>query len=161
MSANVEFLKAVVLHLVHFVPAGVELDAAGLVLQVAEGYLPHAPLGHHPAGDGDGLALQLVEMGLDVGAVVVHSVLGDLVGVVPALLKVPELFPAHPQDFAHVLLFLHLGGLSSVFGHISIHSFPCSFARRPRPLPGDGDNVILGNARGGLHLDGVPPPGRQ
>ena len=81
--ADVELLEAVVLRLVHLVPPGVELDAARLVLQVAEGHLAHAALGHEAAGDGHLRALQGVKIRLDVGAVVVYLILGDLKGIVP------------------------------------------------------------------------------
>ena len=64
--ADVVFLEAVIFGLVHFVLAGVELDAACFVLQVAEGHLAHAALGHETARNGDGLALHLVKMLLDL-----------------------------------------------------------------------------------------------
>ena len=64
--ADVVFLEAVVRGLVHLILAGVELDAAGLVLQIAEGDLAHAALGHETARDGDGFALHLVKMVLDL-----------------------------------------------------------------------------------------------
>ena len=119
--ADVELLEAVVLRLVHLVPPGVELDAARLVLQVAEGHLAHAPLGHEAAGDGHRLPLQGVKVGLDVGGVVVHHVLGDLEGVVPALLQLLQLVPAHLGQLGQILL---LGsGVVLLFGHAAIHSY--------------------------------------
>ena len=121
--ADVEFLEPVILFLIHLVLAGVELDAAGAVLQVAEGHLPHAPLGHHPPGDGHRLALQGVEIGLDVGAVVVRLVLCDLEGVAAALLQLLQLIPADAQDLPEVLLPLRLGPVCLIFRHI-LRSFP-------------------------------------
>ena len=114
--ADVKLLEAVVLRLVHLVPPGVELDAAGLVLQVAEGHLAHAALGHEAAGDGHLRALQGVKIRLDVGAVVVYLILGDLKGIVPALLELTQLVPADLGQLGQVLL---LGGgavLLLVFG---------------------------------------------
>ena len=66
--ADVIFLEAVVVLLIHLVLAGVELDAAGLILKVAEGDLAHAALGHETARDGDRLALHLIKMLLDLCA---------------------------------------------------------------------------------------------
>ena len=64
--SDVVFLEAVILGLVHLVLAGVKLDAAGLVLQIAKADLAHAALGHEPARDRDGLALHLVKMIFDL-----------------------------------------------------------------------------------------------
>ena len=64
--SDVVFLEAVILGLVHLVLAGVKLDAACFVLQIAEGHLAHAALGHEPARDRDGLALHLVKMIFDL-----------------------------------------------------------------------------------------------
>ena len=105
--ADVKLLEAVVLRLVHLVPPGVELDAARLVLQIAEGHLAHAPLGHEAAGDGHLAALQGVKIRLNVSAVVIYFILGNLKGVVAALLQLLELVPADLHQLGQVLL---LGG---------------------------------------------------
>ena len=81
--ADIQLLEAVVLLPIHLVPAGIELDAARLVLQVAEGHLAHAPLGHEPPGQRDLAALHGVKIRLDGGAVVGDLIFGDLEGVTP------------------------------------------------------------------------------
>ena len=49
--ADVALLERVIDGLVHLVLAGVDLNAAGLILQVAEGDLAHAALAHQAAGN--------------------------------------------------------------------------------------------------------------
>ena len=78
---DVIFPEAVIGLLVHLVLPGVDLDAAGLVLQIAEGHLAHAPLAHKTARQRDGLPLQLVELVLDLLCVMGHVIAGDLEGV--------------------------------------------------------------------------------
>ena len=112
--ADVILFKAVILRLVHLVLPGVELDAAGLVLEVAEADLAHAPLAHETAGDGDLGALQRVELVLDLLGVVAHHELGLLEGVPALSLEGGQLLPADPQDLAEVLL--DLGG-AVIFSH--------------------------------------------
>ena len=102
--ADVVLLEAVIGLLVHLVPAGVDLDAAGLVLQIAEGHLAHAALGHQAAAQGHGLPLQGVEVVLDLLGVVGHVVAGDLKGVHPRVLQGLELVPADLENFPQVLL---------------------------------------------------------
>ena len=92
--ADVIFLEAVVRGLVHLILAGVELDAAGLVLQIAEGDLAHAALGHETARDGDGFALHLVKMVLDLLCGRGADEAGDGKRVHPLGLQLRELFAA-------------------------------------------------------------------
>ena len=82
----------------------VDLDAAGLVLQIAEGHLAHAALGHQAAAQGHGLPLQGVEVVPDLLGVVGHVVAGDLKGVHPRVLQGLELVPADLENFPQVLL---------------------------------------------------------
>ena len=118
--ANVKLLESGVLRLVHLIPAGIQLDAPGLVLQIAEGHLTHAPLGHEPPGHGHSLPLQGVKIRLDVGAVVVHLIPGDLEGVVPALLKLLQLIPSDLEQLRQVLL---LGDLLILLVGHCFHSY--------------------------------------
>ena len=60
---DVIFPEAVIGILVHLVLPGVDLDAAGLILQIAERHLAHAPLAHKTARQRDGLPLQLRRTG--------------------------------------------------------------------------------------------------
>lgn len=81
---DVILLKALIERLVHFVLTGVELNAAGAVLQIAERDLAHAPLGHEPSGYFDRLALHGVEVVLDLLGGGVPVEFGLLEGVLPA-----------------------------------------------------------------------------
>ena len=134
--ADIILLKAVILRLIHLVLPGVELDAAGLVLQVAEGHLAHPPLGHEAAGDGHLPPLQGVEVALDVGGVVIHYESGDLEGIVPPLLELLQLVPADLQELGEVLL---LGGVLVVLviliGHIA-NSYPLYLGKITAPPSG-------------------------
>ena len=121
--ADIQLFEAVILLLAHFVLPGVELDAAALVLQVAEGDLSHAPLGHEPPRQRDGLLLHGVEVLFDLGAVAVGHISGDLKGVVSALLKLLELIPADLQQLGQIFPG-RLRGLLGIllFGHAA-HSY--------------------------------------
>ena len=118
--ANVKPFEAGVLRLIHLVSAGIQLDAPGLVLQITEGHLAHAPLGHEPPGHRHSLPLQGVKIRLDVGAVVVHLIPGDLEGVVPALLKLLQLIPSDLEQLRQVLL---LGDLLILLVGHCFHSY--------------------------------------
>ena len=117
--ADIQLLEAVVLLPIHLVPAGIELDAARLVLQVAEGHLAHAPLGHEPPGQRDLAALHGVKIRLDGGAVVGDLIFGDLEGVTPPLLELLQLVPADLEQLGQVLLlvllFSHVVSLLSLW----------------------------------------------
>jgi len=102
--ADVVFLEAVIVVLIHLVLAGVDLDAAGLILQIAEGYLAHAALAHEAAGHGYLGALHGVEVVFDVLGVVRHVEFCDLEGVVALILQGLELLTADAQQFTQVLL---------------------------------------------------------
>ena len=105
---DVIFPEAVIGLLVHLVLPGVDLDAAGLILQIAEGHLAHAPLAHKTARQRDGLPLQLVELVLDLLCVMGHVIAGDLEGVHTRLLQGCQLIPADLENFPQVLLILIL-----------------------------------------------------
>ena len=115
--ADVILLKGIVLGLVHLVLPGVELDAAGLVLHVAEAHLAHAALGHQAAGDGHGLAFHLVKVLFDLLGVVGDGEFGLLEGVFAFLLKGGQLIPTDLEDLGQVLLLVLGGGLLVVLCH--------------------------------------------
>ena len=102
--ADVVLFEAVILLLIHLVPTGVELDAAGLILQVAEGHLAHAALGHKAAAHGHGLSLQSVKVVLDLLGVVGDVVLGDGKRIHPRILQGLEFVTAHLKDLLKILL---------------------------------------------------------
>ena len=106
--ADVVLLEAVIGLLVHLVLPGVDLDAAGLILQIAEGHLAHAALGHQAAAQRHGLPLQRVKMVLDLLGMVGHVIAGDLEGVHSRVLQCLELVPANLKDFPQVLLLMIL-----------------------------------------------------
>ena len=105
--SNVEFLEFFIDSLVHLVLTGVELDAAVLVLQIAEADLAHAPLAHEAARHLDGLALQGVEVLSDLTGRRVPVEAGQLKGVLSGGLELRQLLPADPGLLAQVLV-LHL-----------------------------------------------------
>ena len=115
--ADVVLFKAVILLRVHLVLPGVELDAAGFVLQIAEGHLAHPPLGHQPPGDRHLFALQGVEVLFDARGVAVRHVPGDGEGVVSALLELLQLVPADLQQLRQIFLFGR-AGLVVLIGHV-------------------------------------------
>ena len=93
--ADVILLEAVVVVLVHLVLAGVELDSAFLVLQIAERDLAHAALGHHAPGDGNRLAPPWRrKFSPDFAAVGGLDKFRDLKRVVTLCLQICELLPA-------------------------------------------------------------------
>ena len=98
--ANVIFLKAGKIRLVHGVKPDIELNSAGVVLQIAERHLAHAPLAHQAARQSYGLALQGLIVFLDLLGGGGHFILGLHIGV-PAF--GPEGFQLLPAD-------LHLVG---------------------------------------------------
>ena len=93
--ADVVLLEAVIFVRVHLVPAGIELDAAGPILQIAEGDLTHAALGHEAAAYGDGLPLQGVKIILNILGVVGDIILGNGKRVHPRILQGLEFITAH------------------------------------------------------------------
>ena len=113
--ADVVLLEAVVLLLIHLVLAGVELDAAGLVLQIAKADLAHAAFAHQAARDADLAALKRVKVVLDVLSVVRHVEARLLEGIAALGAQRCELFAADLQDLAEVLL--GSVGLDIFFSH--------------------------------------------
>ena len=113
--ADVVLLEAVVLLLIHLVLAGVELDAAGLVLQIAKADLAHAAFAHQAARDADLAALKRVKVVLNVLSVVRHVEARLLEGIAALGAQRCELFAADLQDLAEVLL--GSVGLDIFFSH--------------------------------------------
>ena len=107
---DVVLLEAVILLGVHLVPAGVKLDAAGLILQVAEGDLAHTALGHQAAAYGDGLTLQGVEIILNFPGMVGNIILGDGERIHPHILQGLEFIAAHLENLLEILLLLNVTG---------------------------------------------------
>ena len=145
--ADVVLLEAVVLLFIHLVLASVELDAAGLVLQIAEADLAHAALAHQAARDADLAALKCVEVVLDVLGVMRHIKLGFLEGIAALGAKRCELVAAHLEDLAQVLLDSR-GVLVSFFSHgvftPTLYQYSLAF---------DLDNAVNDGADGGVHAD--------
>ena len=102
--ADVIFLEAVIVVLIHLILAGVDLDAARFILQVAEGHLAHAALAHQAAAHGYLAALQSVEVVLNVLGVVCHVEFRDLERVAALVLQGLELLTADAQQLAEFLL---------------------------------------------------------
>ena len=123
--ADVVLLEAVIVVRVHLVLAGVELDAAGFILQVAEGHLAHAALAHQTAGHGNGLALQRVKVVLDILGVVGDVEPGDGKGIASLVLQRLQLVAADAQQLTHVL---------GLFGHVAV-GFVCHSAASFVSLP--------------------------
>ena len=115
--ADIVLSEAGILRLVHLILPGIELDAARLVLKVAEGDLAHPALRHEPSCDGYLFPFQLAEMLLDVGGVLVDDESGDLEGIVPAVLELLELVPPDLEQLGQVVL-LRCGPLVVLTGHI-------------------------------------------
>ena len=92
--ANVVLLETVEGILLHLVDLHIKLDAAGVILQVAENHLAHAPLAHEPSAQGYGLAFHLLEMVLDLGGGGGHVKLGLDEGVQALAAEVVQLLPA-------------------------------------------------------------------
>ena len=141
--ADVVFLEAVIVLLVHLVLAGVELDAARLVLKIAEGDLAHAALGHHAPRDGNGLALHLVKVGLDFLGIGRADEFRQLEGVMPLGLKLRQLLAPHLDLIADGKLWR----LVRVLWFLS-HIVP-SFSALDR------EHLVLQRADRGLDLDNV------
>ena len=128
--ADVVLLEAVVFLLVHLVLAGVDLDAAGLVLHVAEGHLAHAALAHQAARHADGSALQGVEIVLDILGVMGHVKLGDLEGIAALVLQCLQLVAADLEQFAQLLLFAGVGHIGILLCHNGLLISSASIADR-------------------------------
>ena len=112
--ADVVLLEAVVGVLVHLVLPGVDLNAAGLVLQIAEGHLAHAALAHQPACHPYRGALQRIKAVLDVLGMVGHVESGNGKGIASLLLQGLQLVTADLQQLAQILLVgvvVHIGVL--------------------------------------------------
>ena len=109
---NVKFLEFLVNRLVHLVLAGVKLDAAVLILQIAEADLPHTPLAHEAARHLHGFALHGIEILLDLPGRGIPVKAGQLEGVLPGGLELRQFLPADPGLLAQVQL-----GLLHLFSH--------------------------------------------
>ena len=150
--ADVILLEAVVVVLIHLVLAGVELDSAFLVLQIAERDLTHAALGHHAPGDGNRFALHGVEVFPDFAAVGGLDKFRDLKRVVTLCLQIRELLPADLDLIADgkllravlvlILLFLlHLNSLYSLVNSDSLSFYAQDFITQRADRRFDLDNL--------------------
>ena len=93
--ANIHFFKPVIsFRGLHFVHSDVELNSAGIILQITEHDLPHAALAHNTARQGDGFALHGLKMVLDLCAARVKLKLCLDKGVHAFRLKLRQLLPA-------------------------------------------------------------------
>ena len=101
---NVHLPPASVGVLPQVVLAHIDLDTPVPVLQVAEGYLPHPPLGHQPSGQGYGTPFHLRKLFLDLAAMSGYLVPRLDKGVLAQLPQLLELVPADLQNLADVLL---------------------------------------------------------
>ena len=121
--ADIVLLKAVILLLIQLILPGVELDAAGLVLQIAEGHFAHATLGHKAAGKSHLFTFQGVKVFLNISRLIVYLKVGDVKGITALFLKFDQLLPAN-QSLLRKLLY-----------HSLIVSFIYSFIHIYSPLP--------------------------
>ena len=121
--ADIQFLKAVVLVLAQIVHLDVDLDASVLVLQIAEGRLAHASLGHQAAGDLLRRAFQFLELFLDLGGVARAFETGHEERVSALCLQRGQLLSADETLFAQILRSLFFGlrdlAVDSFFAHFS------------------------------------------
>ena len=101
--AYVIFLEGGVALLAHAVAGYICLDAALQILDITEGCLAHDALEHHASGDRHGLALELVIVVFDLGAVVGLVILCQYKGIVTRLLHSGQLLAAEPQYFIKIL----------------------------------------------------------
>ena len=85
--ADVKFLKARVCLFAQFVPADIELQPAGGILQVAERHLAHHALAHHASGQTHLRVLQGVKFRTHPGSGAVEFKSGPLERVLPRLLQ--------------------------------------------------------------------------
>ena len=103
--ADVHLLEVLVGIFTDGIPGHIALDAALQVLDVAEGSFTHDAFGHHPAGDGNFFAFQLVIIVPDITAVMRHVILGDDKGIPARCLQFRQLVPADLEEFVQVLNF--------------------------------------------------------
>ena len=89
----------------------VELDKATVVLDVAENGLAHAALGHDTTGNGNGLILKGVKIGLYLGRPCASFILGLVEGIAAFALESRKLIAAYLKKLGQLLL-----GLGSLLG---------------------------------------------
>ena len=104
--ADVHLFKSLVGILTDLVAGNIDLDAAVSVLDIAERGLAHDALEHHAAGDGDILALELVEIISDLGSVVSLVIFYDHKGVIARSLQLCQFIAADFLQLRHVLCLL-------------------------------------------------------
>ena len=121
---DVQLFEAVIALRPQLVDLHIDLDLALLVQDVAEGGLPHIPLGEDAAGNGHVLIFQGLEVfqdGLAVGCTVIAGLCKRIPSLGP---EGRQLVPADLEDLAELLgafgqllhLFVHRCSLVSVIG---------------------------------------------
>ena len=149
--ADIVLLKVVIVVLVHLVLTGVDLDTAGLVLQVAERHLAHTALAHQAACHGHSLPLHGVKVILDILCVVGHIKPGNSERVAALVLQSLQLVAADAQQLAHVLglgLFVHVA--VGLVCH-NAASFVYPYRRCRRCLSFNTVDTVVDHALGRLH----------
>ena len=132
--AEVEVLELLVGFLADIVAADVDLDLAVAVEHVGEAGLAHHAARHHAAGDGDGLAVQRLEVVQYLFGAMGLVVAGKAVGVAALGLQSAQLFQADAVLFGYFLSeFLGHGGIppSFFFGQRRVISSTFSFSAPP------------------------------
>ena len=135
--AEVEVLELPVGLLADIVAADVDLDLAVAVEHVGEAGLAHHAARHHAAGDGDGLAVQRLEVVQYLFGAMGLVVAGKAVGVAALGLQSAQLFQADAVLFGYFLSeFLGHGGIppSFFFGQRRVISSTFSFSAPPGVL---------------------------
>ena len=99
--ADVVLLEILELGLRHLVKLDVELDAPGVILQIAEEDLAHAALAHDAPRQADIAPFHPGKVCLDGGGVRRDGVLRLLEGVAPLLLQSRQLLPAAADRVGH------------------------------------------------------------
>ena len=87
----------------HIILADIQLKLATVVFYVAEYCLSHATLGHYAACDLNGLAVERIVIGLDIGRICASNKFGLLEGVSALLLESSKLITANLQDLGKLL----------------------------------------------------------
>ena len=104
--ADIHLLETFVRLLTDLISGYIHLNAAVSVLDIAERGLAHDALEHHAAGDGDILALELLEIISDLGSVVSLVIFYDHKGVIARSLQLCQFIAADFLQLRHVLCLL-------------------------------------------------------
>ena len=104
--ADVHALKFLIGFLAQVISGYVDLNAAFLVLNVAERSLAHDALEHHAAGDGNGLVFKLIKVLFDLLAVIGLVELDDLKRIFSRCLKLCEFLSSYLLELRSILYLL-------------------------------------------------------